>query len=236
MQIRDIMKFLLSFLILTTFQGCMTDQSKVSLLIESNPSGAAVLQAGQHMGTTPLTLYYEVIPQFTSGYDMPLQTLEVKWVSGAFLKYDSVNLNKSQSFSQQIMFERPSKFPSLDIDLVAALASGESSSNQASYSAYYPQSETTNSGGRCAGSVFGAYNPCNPFSEYNLPNGTLNPDNPFSEVTSPFGALNPDNPFSEVTSPFGALNPDNPFSEVTSPFGALNPNNPFGAGTLQPVF
>ena len=38
------------------------------------------------------------------------------------------------------------------------------------------------------GSPFGAYNPDNPFSEYNKIGGRFNPDNPFSEYNKIGGA------------------------------------------------
>ncbi len=117
------MKLLLAFaLLVLASTGCA---NAINLTIHSEPEGATVYanDAGQRMGTTPVTLKYKAPPGFWERAScFQIQRLRVMWVSGATATWEQPSLCSVTGRNQQYVFNRPSDPPGRDQDAMAAIA------------------------------------------------------------------------------------------------------------------
>jgi hypothetical protein len=98
--------------------GCA---STLQVTYTSEPSGAALYQGNTHMGTTPMTLNYQLTEEDKKSGSKNLQGTSVRWVSGAsasitYLTAD-LRIGRNQTFS----FRRPDGVPGYDVDANYAL-------------------------------------------------------------------------------------------------------------------
>lgn len=101
--------------------GCASPM--VHLNVHSVPEGAAVIQNGAVVGTTPTVLTYDAKAQFAAGECLAISPLTVQWASGATQQWNG-SLCPSVGYSQQYTFMRPANAPggSLDAQVAAANA------------------------------------------------------------------------------------------------------------------
>lgn len=113
-------KVILAVLALSTGLGGCASQN-VRLEIHSLPEGAAVIQDGRVMGTTPTVIEYPGA-LLKSAQCAPIRPLSVQWTSGATSTW-SGELCPSVGYNQQYTFLRPADVAGGEID--ARVAAGQ---------------------------------------------------------------------------------------------------------------
>lgn len=108
--------------VLATADSAFAD--KVKLVIYSDPAGATVYanNSKQMIGYSPVILEYNFAKDFFKrGRCESLQTLQVRWASGAEATIDGLSLCGKQGKNQQFTFVRPPETPGREIDAYFAL-------------------------------------------------------------------------------------------------------------------
>lgn len=113
--------------------GCgMSNARTVTLQIHSLPEGAAILQNGAVVGTTPTTVTYNATAQFDAGQCITVQPLTAHWASGATSAV-APTLCPATGYSQQYTFLRPAGVAGAEVD--ARIAAGNQAASAARYAA-----------------------------------------------------------------------------------------------------
>lgn len=113
--------------------GCGTPNTRtVTLQIHSLPEGAAILQNGAVVGTTPTTVTYNAAAQFGAGQCITVQLLTAQWASGATSAV-APTLCPATGYSQQYTFLRPAGVAGAEVD--ARIAAGNQAASAARYAA-----------------------------------------------------------------------------------------------------
>lgn len=112
------------------------DHQMVRVTLHSLPEGAAIVQNGSVVGTTPFVLEYDKAAAFKAGQCFEIQTLTTQWASGATSEI-SGNACPAHGYNQQYTFLRPAGVAGASADAQVAAA------NQAARTAQYIANEQT---------------------------------------------------------------------------------------------
>jgi hypothetical protein len=91
---------------------------RVTVVIDTDPPGAAIYQSDQHMGVSPLELKYDVPSRWKAC--QLLQPLRARWVSGAETPATDIQVCPQQGTKQSVSFMRPTGVDGTDIDAMYA--------------------------------------------------------------------------------------------------------------------
>lgn len=84
--------------------GCA---SQVTVTYYTDPPGAALYQAGEPFGLTPLYLVYTVDDEYKKGGCMRMQEVQVRWLSGSVARKDDVAICADEGYSKALVIQRP---------------------------------------------------------------------------------------------------------------------------------
>lgn len=105
---------IISLVAVLLLSGCA---SQLSVTYDSDPPGAVFYSAGQRMGYTPQTVYYNISDETQKRGFMNLNDAKVQWASGAIAETKSLNVDlKKFGYSQSYIFKRPDGIPGREID------------------------------------------------------------------------------------------------------------------------
>jgi len=108
----------LFFLVLFA-SGCATN---LRVTYNSEPIGAALYEGSTFLGTTPVTINYNVTEEQRKAGRMLLRGTSVRWVSGASANISSLTADMQQyGYHQTFTFRRPDGVPGYDVDANYAL-------------------------------------------------------------------------------------------------------------------
>ena len=109
---------LLLCIFITLASGCA---STLSVTYNSEPPGAALYQDSTHMGTTPMTLRYQVTDEDKKNGSKILRGTSVRWISGASASISYLTADFRIGLNQTFNFRRPDGVPGYDVDANYAL-------------------------------------------------------------------------------------------------------------------
>lgn len=90
--------------IMAGLSGCA---SQFMVTYYTDPPGAALYQAGEPFGLTPLYLVYTVDDEYRKGGCMRLQEIQLLWLSGSVASEDDVAICAGEGYSKALVVERP---------------------------------------------------------------------------------------------------------------------------------
>jgi hypothetical protein len=99
--------------------GCAGESLRITYY--SDPPGATLYTDGGTFGPTPVTVQYEPTEEFKSGGCMMLNTVSVRWVSGAAASIPSQKVCARNGESQHYLMDRPKGVAGLEVDMRYAL-------------------------------------------------------------------------------------------------------------------
>jgi hypothetical protein len=103
--------------ILMACAGCA---SRLHVTYHSEPQGAVLYQGDRHLGTTPVTVTYEVTDEDKKNGFKRLEGTTVRWISGARAEVEHLMAHFKNGFKQVFAFRRPD-VPGYDVDAHYAL-------------------------------------------------------------------------------------------------------------------
>jgi hypothetical protein len=118
--------------------GCSTT---LQVTYRSEPPGAALYEGDKHMGTTPVTLNYQVTDEDKKQGHKYLRGTTVRWVSGANAGIPILTADFRNGFNQVFNFRRPDSMPGYDIDANYALQLQRNAIMMMQAAAQYQQAE-----------------------------------------------------------------------------------------------
>lgn len=105
--------------LLLILSGCATRSLKVMYL--SDPPGAVLYSDNKNFGYTPKTIHYEISEEDLKQGHMVLSGTSVRWASGAHADIPNLQVDLSNGYIQQFIFNRPENYPGREVDMQFAL-------------------------------------------------------------------------------------------------------------------
>ena len=100
----QVRQFAIHMAVVLAGSGCA---SQVMVTYYTDPPGAALYQAGEPFGLTPLYLVYTVDDEYRKGGCMRLQEIQFRWLSGSTASKDDVAICAEEGYSKALVIERP---------------------------------------------------------------------------------------------------------------------------------